>query len=263
VIEYVKNKYGAQCVSQIATFGTMASKAVIRDVGRVLDFPYGLCDRLSKAIPLEGVKPVSLKKAREMEPEINAIAESEEGVEELLELAGRLEDLTRNVGMHAGGVLIAPGQLTDFCPLYSAENVQAGEDGKAVSQFDKDDVEAIGLVKFDFLGLRTLTILDWAMRHVARLAGGVAPFSLETMPLDDRATYALLKACNTTAVFQLESRGMKDLIKRLQPIPSRISSRWSRCSVPARWNPAWWKTSSTASTARPPQIISIPSWRLR
>jgi DNA polymerase-3 subunit alpha len=212
VIEYVKNKYGAQCVSQIATFGTMASKAVIRDVGRVMDFPYGLCDSLSKAIPLEGVKPVSLKKAREMEPEINAIAEREEGVPELLELAGRLEDLTRNVGMHAGGVLIAPGQLTDFCPLYCADSSTS-----VVSQFDKDDVEAIGLVKFDFLGLRTLTILDWAMRHVTRLAGGVAPFSLETMPLDDRATYDLLKACNTTAVFQLESRGMKDLIKRLQP----------------------------------------------
>ncbi|MDH4234298.1 MAG: DNA polymerase III subunit alpha [Gallionella sp.] len=212
VIEYVKNKYGAQCVSQIATFGTMASKAVIRDVGRVMDFPYGLCDSLSKAIPVEGVKPVSLKKAREMEPEINAIAEREEGVPELLELAGRLEDLTRNVGMHAGGVLIAPGQLTDFCPLYCADSSTS-----VVSQFDKDDVEAIGLVKFDFLGLRTLTILDWAMKHVARLSGGAAPFKLETMPLDDRATYDLLKACNTTAVFQLESRGMKDLIKRLQP----------------------------------------------
>ncbi len=212
VINYVKDKYGAQCVSQIATFGTMASKAVIRDVGRVMDFPYGLCDSLSKAIPVEGVKPVSLAKAREMEPEINAIAEREEGVPELLELAERLEDLTRNVGMHAGGVLIAPGQLTDFCPLYCADTSTS-----VVSQFDKDDVEAIGLVKFDFLGLRTLTILDWAMRHVARLCGGTAPFTLETMPLDDKASYDLLKACNTTAVFQLESRGMKDLIKRLQP----------------------------------------------
>ncbi|MDX8380157.1 MAG: DNA polymerase III subunit alpha [Gallionella sp.] len=212
VIDYVKRKYGAACVSQIATFGTMASKAVIRDVGRVMEFPYGLCDRLSKAIPLDGVKPVSLKKAREMEPEINAIAESEEGVPELLALAARLEDLTRNVGMHAGGVVIAPGKLTDFCPLYCAEG-GAG----VVSQFDKNDVESIGLVKFDFLGLRTLTILDWAMRHVARLAGGIAPFSLETIPLDDRLSYELLKKCNTTAVFQLESRGMKDLIKRLQP----------------------------------------------
>ncbi len=212
VIDYVKQKYGAASVAQIATFGTMASKAVIRDVGRVMDFPYGLCDRLSKAIPLEGVKPVSLEKARAMEPEINAIAESEEGVPELLELAGRLEDLTRNVGMHAGGVLIAPGQLTDFCPLYCAD---AGT--SVVSQFDKDDVEAIGLVKFDFLGLRTLTILDWAMRHVTRLNGGIAPFSLDTLKLDDTATYDLLKASNTTAVFQLESRGMKDMLKSARP----------------------------------------------
>jgi DNA polymerase III subunit alpha len=212
VIDYVKQKYGAASVAQIATFGTMASKAVIRDVGRVMDFPYGLCDRLSKAIPLEGVKPVSLKKAREIEPEINSIAESEEGVPELLELAGRLEDLTRNVGMHAGGVLIAPGQLTDFCPLYCADSSTS-----VISQFDKDDVEAIGLVKFDFLGLRTLTILDWAMRHVARLAGGIAPFSLETLPLDDAATYELLRDCNTTAIFQLESRGMKDMLKSARP----------------------------------------------
>ena len=212
VINYVKQKYGPASVAQIATFGTMASKAVIRDVGRVMDFPYGLCDRLSKAIPVEGVKPVSLKKAREMEPEISAIAESEEGVPELLELAERLEDLTRNVGMHAGGVLIAPGQLTDFCPLYCADSSTS-----VVSQFDKDDVEAIGLVKFDFLGLRTLTILDWAMRHVARLAGGIAPFSLETLPLDDGATYELLKASNTTAIFQLESRGMKDMLKSAKP----------------------------------------------
>ncbi|MGA7594372.1 MAG: DNA polymerase III subunit alpha, partial [Gallionella sp.] len=249
VIEYVKNKYGAQCVSQIATFGTMASKAVIRDVGRVMDFPYGLCDSLSKAIPVEGVKPVSLKKARETEPEINAIAEREEGVPELLELAGRLEDLTRNIGMHAGGVLIAPGQLTDFCPLYCADS-----SASVVSQFDKDDVEAIGLVKIDFLGLRTLTILDWTMRHVTRLtaeaslrtpvkgtppdtrpsgglgagngaptgiplagAGGVAPFTLETLALDDAATYELLKQANTTAVFQLESRGMKDMLKQARP----------------------------------------------
>ena len=212
VIDYVKQKYGSASVAQIATFGTMASKAVIRDVGRVMDFPYGLCDRLSKAIPLDGVKPVSLKKARELEPEINSIAENEEGVPELLELAGRLEDLTRNVGMHAGGVLIAPGQLTDFCPLYCADSGTS-----VISQFDKDDVEAIGLVKFDFLGLRTLTILDWAMRHVTRLAGGIAPFALETMPLDDAATYDLLRKANTTAVFQLESRGMKEMLKQARP----------------------------------------------
>jgi DNA polymerase-3 subunit alpha len=237
VIQYVRRQYGEACVSQIATFGTMASKAVIRDVGRVMDFPYGLCDRLSKLVPLEGVKPVSLKKAREMEPEFNAIINSEEGVDELLELGERLEDLTRNVGMHAGGVLIAPGRLTDFCPLYCAEGGNEGDEKKSVSQFDKDDVEAVGLVKFDFLGLRTLTIIDWAVRYVRVLqAKGEegrekgnsgaevlplslppSPFSIESIPLDDKRTYDLLKRANTSAVFQLESQGMKKLIEKLKP----------------------------------------------
>jgi DNA polymerase-3 subunit alpha len=230
VIDYVKQQYGADCVSQIATFGTMASKAVIRDVGRVLDFPYGLCDRLSKLVPLEGVKPVSLKKARELEPEFNAIINSEEGVEELLELGERLEDMVRNVGMHAGGVLIAPGKLTDFCPLYCAE----GSDS-VVSQYDKDDVELAGLVKFDFLGLRTLTIIDWAVKYVREMQGAaqhaesVPPpqpspegrggmFNIETIPLDDKATYdRIFKPANTTAVFQFESRGMKDTLVKARP----------------------------------------------
>ena len=228
VIGYVKKKYGAQCVSQIATFGTMASKAVIRDVGRVLDMGYNFCDQLSKLVPVVQNKPLSLAKARAMEPEINAIAEREEGVPELLELAERLEDLTRNVGMHAGGVLIAPGQLTDFCPLYCADSAAS-----VVSQFDKDDVEAVGLVKFDFLGLRTLTIIDWAVRYVNNLArdeggekkGGStattapppAPFSIGSIPLDDKPTYDLLTKANTTAVFQLESRGMKDMLKLARP----------------------------------------------
>jgi DNA polymerase III subunit alpha len=220
VIDYVKQKYGAASVSQIVTFGTLSSKAVIRDVGRVMDFPYGLCDRLSKLVPLEGVKPVSLKKAREIEPEFNAIMGAEEGVSELLELCESLEDLTRNVGMHAGGVLISPGKLSDFCPLYCAE----GSDN-AVSQFDKDDVEKIGLVKFDFLGLRTLTTIDWAVRYVNLMLEKArdpalavpAPFTVDNLPLDDKATYKLLKSANTTAVFQLESPGMKKLIVKLAP----------------------------------------------
>ena len=213
VINYVKDKYGREAVSQIVTFGTLGSKSVIRDVGRVLDLPYNLCDQLSKMIPIEGVKPVSLRKALEMEPQLKERYDNEEEVRELFGLAEKLEDLTRNVGMHAGGVLIAPGKITDFCPIYLAE----GSDS-AVSQFDKDDVEKAGLVKFDFLGLRTLTILDWAMRYVAQLsADGKAPFSLETLPLNDRGSFSLLKSCKTTAVFQLESRGMKDLIRRLQP----------------------------------------------
>ena len=213
VIQYVRQKYGEHCVSQIATFGTMASKAVIRDVGRVLDFPYGLCDRLSKLVPLEGVKPVSLKKARELEPEFNAVIDSEEGVDELLELGERLEDLTRNVGMHAGGVLIAPGKLSDFCPLYCAEGGNS-----VVSQLDKDDVEAIGLVKFDFLGLRTLTIIDWAVKYVRGLKAEDNAFNIDAIPLDDRETYEkVFKNANTTAVFQFESRGMKDTLVKATP----------------------------------------------
>jgi len=213
VIDYVKQKYGADSVSQIATFGTMAAKAVVRDVGRVLDLPYNFVDQLAKLIPNE--LGISLAKAREQEPLINERAEKEEEVRELLELAQRLEGMTRNVGMHAGGVLIAPGKLTDFCPLYVANGSES-----AISQFDKDDVEQVGLVKFDFLGLRTLTIIDWAVRYIRELqqaAGQDANFNIELLPLNDAPTYRLLKACNTTAVFQLESRGMKDLIKRLQP----------------------------------------------
>ncbi|HLP98837.1 MAG TPA: DNA polymerase III subunit alpha [Sideroxyarcus sp.] len=214
VIEYVRHHYGQQNVSQIATFGTMASKGVIRDVGRVLDFPYGLCDKLSKLVPLDGVKPVSLAKAREMEPEFNAIIASEEGVEELMELGMRLEDLTRNVGMHAGGVLIAPGKLTDFCPLYCAEGSES-----TVSQYDKDDVEAVGLVKFDFLGLRTLTIIDWAVRYIKGSGvEGTQDFNIDTIPLDDKKTYdKIFKTANTTAVFQFESRGMKDTLVKARP----------------------------------------------
>jgi DNA polymerase-3 subunit alpha len=213
VIHYVRDQYGAEAVSQIVTFGTLGSRSVIRDVGRVLDLPYNLCDQLSKLIPIEGVKPVSLAAALEKEPQLRERYDNEEDVHELFDLARKLEDLTRNVGMHAGGVLIAPGKISDFCPVYVAD----GSDS-VVSQFDKDDVEKAGLVKFDFLGLRTLTILDWAVRYVAQLSPeGKAPFTLETLPLDDRPTYALLKSARTTAVFQLESRGMKDLIRRLQP----------------------------------------------
>ncbi len=210
VIQYVKDKYGHAAVSQIATFGTLGSKSVIRDVGRVLDMPYTYCDKLSKLVPIEGVKPVSLKKALEMEPQLQERYDQEEEVQELFGLAEKLEELTRNVGMHAGGVLIAPGQLTDFCPLYRAEGSDA-----VVSQFDKDDVEAIGLVKFDFLGLRTLTILAEAVRFVQRQPGMEA-FRLEDLPLDDPAVYRLFADGNTTAVFQSESRSAKDLEKKLK-----------------------------------------------
>ncbi|WP_324780647.1 DNA polymerase III subunit alpha [Thiobacillus sedimenti] len=210
VIQYVKDTYGHAAVSQIATFGTLGSKSVIRDVGRVLDMPYTYCDKLSKLVPVEGVKPVSLRKALEMEPQLKERYDQEEEVQELFGLAEKLEELTRNVGMHAGGVLIAPGKLTDFCPLYRAEGSEA-----VVSQFDKDDVEAIGLVKFDFLGLRTLTILAEAVRFVQRQPG-METFRLEDLPLDDPAVYRLFADGNTTAVFQSESRSAKDLEKKLK-----------------------------------------------
>ncbi len=210
VIQYVKDKYGHEAVSQIVTFGTLGSKSVIRDVGRVLDMPYNYCDKLSKLVPIEGVKPVSLAKALEMEPQLKERYDQEEEVQELFGLASKLEDMTRNVGMHAGGVLIAPGKLTDFCPLYRQEGAE-----NYVSQFDKDDVEAIGLVKFDFLGLRTLTILDEAVRFVRR-DDERKNFRLEALTLDDPVVYKLFADGNTTAVFQSESRSAKDLEKKLK-----------------------------------------------
>jgi DNA polymerase-3 subunit alpha len=211
VIEYVKRKYGAESVSQIATFGTMAAKAVVRDVGRVLEWSYTRADELAKLIPFQPGKLITLEMAREMEPRLREREEADEETRELLALAGELEGLTRNVGMHAGGVLIAPGKLTDFCPLYSAQGSES-----AVSQLDMKGVEAIGLVKFDFLGLTTLTILDWTLRYIRRLDPG-ASIALDALPLDDRDTYRLFASANTTAVFQFESRGMRDLLKRARP----------------------------------------------
>jgi DNA polymerase-3 subunit alpha len=212
VIDYVKRKYGEHAVSQIATFGTMASKAVIRDVGRVLDMGYNFCDQLSKLIPVVQNKPLSLAKAREAEPVLAEREKAEDEVRELLALAEPLEDLTRNVGMHAGGVLIAPGNLTDFCPLYR----QPGAESGVVSQFDKDDVEAVGLVKFDFLGLRNLTIIRMAEEFINARQPTLG-LKLATLTFDDPAAYRVLKDANTTAVFQLESEGMKKLLKKLQP----------------------------------------------
>ncbi len=212
VIDYVKQKYGLDAVSQIATFGTMAAKAVIRDVGRVLDLPFNFVDGIAKLIPLE--LGITLGSALEKEPQLQERRESEEEVATLLELALRLEGLVRNVGMHAGGVLISPGKISDFSPIYCQ-----ADGGSLVSQYDKDDVEAVGLVKFDFLGLRTLTILELALVNAnkQRAALGEAPLSFETLPLDDKASYQLLKTANTTAVFQLESRGMKDMLKQALP----------------------------------------------
>ncbi|MDI6750972.1 MAG: DNA polymerase III subunit alpha [Rhodocyclaceae bacterium] len=212
VIDYVRSKYGQHAVSQIATFGTMAAKAVIRDVGRVLDLGFNFVDQFAKLIPNE--LGITLKDAREKEPQINERLAQEEELAELWALAEKLEGLTRNVGMHAGGVLIAPGKLTDFCPLYSGDG--GAEHVVTVSQFDKDDVEKAGLVKFDFLGLRTLTIINEAVRFVKEVEG--VEVKLDRLPLDDQETYdKIFKTANTTAVFQFESRGMKETLLQARP----------------------------------------------
>jgi DNA polymerase-3 subunit alpha len=211
VIEYVRAKYGADAVSQIATFGAMAARAVIRDVGRVLDLSYNFCDQLSKMIPSAPGKNVTLDEALEQVPDLKSRYEQEEEVKELIDLARKLEGLTRNIGMHAGGVLIAPGKITDFCPLYNQEGSDA-----PVSQFDKDDVEKAGLVKFDFLGLRNLTIIDLAVKYIRQL-DPTWNINLDTLPFDDPAAYDILKKANTTAIFQVESDGMKKLLAKLEP----------------------------------------------
>jgi DNA polymerase-3 subunit alpha len=209
VIEYVAERYGREKVSQIITYGTMAAKAVIRDVGRVLGHPYGFVDRIAKMVPFE--IGMTLDKAMEQEKELAALYEEDEAVRGIIDLARSLEGLVRNAGKHAGGVVIAPDRLTEFTPLYCEEGSTS-----AVTQLDKDDVEAVGLVKFDFLGLRTLTIIDRAVRIINETSGD-DPLDIDAIPMADEQTYKLLRACDTTAVFQLESRGMRDLVKRLQP----------------------------------------------
>lgn len=224
VIDYVSNRYGRERVSQIITYGSMAAKAVLRDTGRVLGMGYGHVDRIAKTIPfrpldisLEDALGISAKARTEPErvsAEFKKAYETEDEVRQLVDLARKLEDLPRNAGKHAGGVVIAPSPLTDFTPLYS----EARGEG-TVTQFDKDDVEAIGLVKFDFLGLRTLTIIDWTVKSInQRLQQTGQPLlNIQKIPLDDPKAYAVLKSCNTTAVFQFESRGMKEMLRKLKP----------------------------------------------
>ncbi len=212
VIDYVARHYGRDHVAQIITYGSMAAKAVIRDVGRVLGFAYGFVDRLAKLIPFE--IGMTLNKALQDSPDLKQLYDTEEEVKALIDMALSLEGTVRNAGKHAGGVVISPTKLTDFTPLYCEEG-----GGNLVTQFDKDDVEAVGLVKFDFLGLRTLTIIDWALQAInqrKRQSGGTL-VDITTIPRDDLASYILLKNGQTTAVFQLESRGMKELIKKLKP----------------------------------------------
>ncbi|MFM5742135.1 DNA polymerase III subunit alpha [Aeromonas veronii] len=212
VIEHVSDMYGREAVSQIITFGSMAAKAVVRDVGRVLGHAYGFVDRISKLIPPD--PGMTLAKAFEVEPKLPELYEQDEEVKDLIDMARRLEGVVRNAGKHAGGVVIAPTKITDFAPLYCDD-----EGHHPVTQFDKNDVEYAGLVKFDFLGLRTLTIIDWALGMInPRLAKeGKPPVDIAAIPIDDKKSFDLLQRYETTAVFQLESRGMKDLIKRLRP----------------------------------------------
>jgi len=212
VIDYVAQKYGRDQVSQIITYGSMAAKAVVRDCGRVLGNGYGFVDSIAKLIPL--TLGITLKEALKEEPQLKQRYEDEEDTRAILDLAMSLEGIKRNAGKHAGGVVIAPSPLTDFAPLFC----EAGG-GSIVTQFDKDDVETIGLVKFDFLGLRTLTIIDWALKTInaQRIDSGEEPIELEKLPMDDPEAFKLLQSCKTTAVFQLESRGMKDLIRKLVP----------------------------------------------
>ena len=212
VIEYVAERYGRRSVSQIITFGTMAARAVVRDVGRVLGYPYGFVDRIAKMVPFE--TDMTLARALVESEELARAYGEEEEVRALVDRAKQLEGIARNAGKHAGGVLIAPGDLQDFMPLYCEP------DGKnLVSQYDKDDAEQIGLVKFDFLGLRTLTIIDWACKTIneARQNQGLAPIDIAQIDLQDPKAFELLQRGETTAVFQLESQGMKDLIRKLRP----------------------------------------------
>ena len=212
VISYVAQRYGREAVAQIVTFGTMAAKAVVRDVARVQGKSYGLADRLSKMIPFE--VGMTLDRALEQEEPLREFLEEDAEAQEIWDMATQLEGIARNCGKHAGGVVIAPTQLTDFAPLYCDE-----QGGGLVTQYDKDDVESIGLVKFDFLGLRTLTIIDWAVKMVnqKRSSQGLPDLDINRIDLEDSSVYKMLQRAETTAVFQLESRGIKDLIQRLKP----------------------------------------------
>ena len=208
VIAYVADKYGKEKVSQIITYGSMTAKAVIRDAGRVLGYPYPVVDGIAKLIPNDlGITLTeSLKKA----PELASLYDEDDEAQEVIDLSLKLEGLKRNVGKHAGGVVIAPSAISDFCPVYVDESSQS-----VVSQFDKDDVESIGLVKFDFLGLRTLTIIDWTIQSIEKETG--LKLDIDTIPLDDKKVFTLLRSAKTTSVFQLESSGMQGLIGRLRP----------------------------------------------
>ena len=212
VIDYVSNRYGSEMVSQIITYGTMSAKAVVRDVGRILGYPYGMVDQIAKLIPFD--IGITIKSALKKEPELSERYDKEQDVQALINLALKLEGLIRNAGKHAGGVVIAPSNLSDFMPLYKVE----GETG-TVTQFDKDDVESIGLIKFDFLGLKTLTVIQNAVELINQklIAAGEKSIDIRAIPTNDSETYKLLSSTKTVGIFQLESVGMRELIKQMQP----------------------------------------------
>ncbi len=219
VIQYVKDKYGKDAVSQIATFGTMAARAAIRDVGRVLEQGYNFVDGIAKLIPNKPGQYMTIEMAKKEEKQLAEREKNEDEVRQLLSLAQQLEGMTRNVGMHAGGVLIAPGRLTDFCPLYTQEAKDSKDQSSnaVISQFDKDDVESIGLVKFYFFGLTTLTILAAAEKWIQTLHSDRQDWNIGEIALDDPKTFEVLKNANTVAVFQLESRGMQGMLREAKP----------------------------------------------
>ena len=239
VIEYVIGRYGSDRVSQIITFGTMAAKAVVRDAGRVLGLAFPFVDMIAKLIPFD--LGITLERALAEEAALRDHYERNEDVRSLIDLARSLEGLVRNAGRHAGGVVIAPGPLTDYTPLF-----RDPDGGSPVTQLDKDDVEAVGLVKFDFLGLKTLTVIDRAAAMIDAARPGEPPLDVGAVPTDDPATYELIRSGATTAVFQLESRGMRELVRGLKPSRFEDIVAWSPCSGRVPSSPAWWTTSSSA-----------------
>ncbi|XBC42495.1 MAG: DNA polymerase III subunit alpha [Buchnera aphidicola (Meitanaphis elongallis)] len=212
VIEHVAQTYGRESVSQIVTFGTLTAKAVIRDVGRVLGFPYGFLNRISKLVPLD--PGMTLKKALFIRPELLKLYNSDEEVKKLIDISKKLEGVTRNIGKHAGGLVIAPGKITDFSPLHCDEN-----GSNPITQFDKEDIELMGLVKFDFLGLKTLTVIHNAVKIINHglLKNKKNKININLISLKDQHCFNFLQTSNTIGIFQLESYGMKDLITRLKP----------------------------------------------
>ncbi len=209
VIDYVGQKYGADRVVQIVTFGTMAAKGVIRDVGRVMDLPYAYVDRLAKMIPLEQNQGVSIDRALEMNPEFKSLYEEDEQVHSLIDMCRRLEGLPRHTSMHAAGVVICPEAADEFVPL------SRGADGSITTQFPMTTIEELGLLKMDFLGLRTLTVIQNAVRLVEQSKGIV--IDIDHIDYDDKAVLASLGTGRTDGVFQLESGGMKSFMKELKP----------------------------------------------